>query len=62
MPILDYQKDYKKDKAPPPEIFRNTVKRAIMLNRYHKKNDVKLSGLMNQIVMRKLEEERKQEK
>jgi hypothetical protein len=66
MPILDYQKDNKipknADPLPPREIFKSTVKRAMILNRFHKKSNMKLSGLMNMMVMRKLEEDRKQEK
>ena len=66
MPILDYQKEYKVKKGeapiPPTEILRASVNRIMMLNKFHRRNDVKLSGLMNQIIMRKLEEDRKAEK
>jgi hypothetical protein len=33
-----------------------------MLQRFHKKKDAKLSNVMNALVMRKLEEDRKAEK
>eukprot|EP00347_Sterkiella_histriomuscorum_P001244 403372776 len=63
MPLLDYQKEYKKTgKIAPIEVLKNGVQRLVLLARYHRKKDAKLSGLMNHMVMKKLEEERKREK
>lgn len=60
MPILDYRKVYSTgDKTPPFAKMISAVKKVMTLNRYHMKKDMKLSGLMNAMVMRKLEEERK---
>ncbi len=61
MPIIDYRKAYApNDKTTPHEKLISGIKKVMTLNRYHMKKDMKLSGLMNAMVMRKLEEERKQ--
>ena len=64
MLILDYQKERKEGKDAPLiwDLYKSTIRRIQTLQMYHKKKDAKLSNVMNQMVMRRLEEDRKQEK